>query len=217
MKMRMVRKRGISRDRPASGGPAMMLALGIGAMLAGSLVAGQRRAHQRERIMAHPDDAPPAARRVSERIELGRSITINRPRADLYAFWRDIRNMPSFLESVEKVTPTEKGATWTFSLPGGATFDLETEITEERENESLLWRSVEGSPLALEGAVTFRDAPAGRGTIVEFTMASRSPAGPISRLLQRFPDIRARHELKRFKMLMETGEIATSRNRSIAS
>ena len=63
----------------------------------------------------------------------------------------------------------------------------------------------------------FRDAPAGRGTEIAATIAYRPPAGELGRLLlklsRREPDIQVRHELKRLKMLLETGEIATADNR----
>ena len=92
-----------------------------------------------------------------------------------------------------------------------------TEVTEERDGELIAWRTLRGSDVEAEGRVSFRDAPGGRGTIVEATVAYKPPGGElgrwIARLFGREPDVQGRRELRRFKMLMETGEIATSENR----
>ena len=98
------------------------------------------------------------------------------------------------------------------------TVDLETEIAEEREGELIAWRSTEASDIDADGRVTFTEGPAGRGTIVSAEVAYRPPGGEVGRwiakLFQREPSVQGRRELKRFKMLMETGEIATSSNRN---
>jgi uncharacterized membrane protein len=97
---------------------------------------------------------------------------------------------------------------------------VETRIVEERAGELIAWRSTEASDIDTEGRVTFRDAPAGRGAEIEAIVAYRPPAGELGRwiakLFQAEPSLQGRRELKRFKMLMETGEIATNRNRKAA-
>ena len=149
---------------------------------------------------------------------VGKSVTISKPRAELFAFWRDFSNLPTFMENIEKVQPTgDNGrAVWTIKSPGGGTVDVETEIVSEQDDELIAWRSVEGSDIDTEGRVKFRDAAADRGTIVEAIIAYKPPAGPVGKLvakaLRRDPQTQARHDLKRFKMLMETGEIATGKN-----
>ena len=88
---------------------------------------------------------------------------------------------------------------------------------EDRENEALAWRSVEGAEIDIEAKVQLRDAPAGRGTEVEAHVAWRPQLGIVGHwaamLRGTDPTIRGKHELKRLKMLLETGEIATSENR----
>lgn len=145
----------------------------------------------------------------------GRSVTINRPRHELFAFWRDFQNLPTFMESIKKVEPTgEKTAVWTIAAPLGRKVEVETEIVEERPDELIAWRSVSGSEIDTEGRIRFSDAPGGRGTIVTAIVAYKPPVGELGRLIaklfQREPEVQGRRELKRFKMLMETGEIATS-------
>ena len=145
----------------------------------------------------------------------GRSVTINRPRHELYAFWRDFQNLPTFMENIRHVEPTgEKTAVWTIAAPFGRTVEVETEIVEERPDELIAWRSVPGSDIDTEGRIRFSDAPGDRGTIVTAIVAYKPPAGELGRLIaklfRREPEVQGRRELKRFKMLMETGEIATS-------
>ena len=200
----------------------LALAITAGVVLLGvTLVGERRRQEQRARVRAYPDNAPPRTRRAPEAIDrtlVGHSVTINRPRAELFAFWRDFSNLPKFMENIEKVAPGADGrSVWTVAAPGGFTVDIETEIVEEREGEIIAWRSTGTSDVEAKGRVTFADGPAGRGTIVSAEISYRPPGGEVGRwiakLFQREPGIQGRRELKRFKMLMETGEIATSSNR----
>lgn len=165
-----------------------------------------------------PDDAPGRTARDRDfrgfAVE-GRALTIDRPRAELYAFWRDFTNLATFMENVEAIQPTgDHRAVWTIKAPAGQTVDVETEIVTDRPDELIAWRSVEGSQIETEGRVAFRDAGP-RGTVVELIVAYKPPAGAIgkaiAKLFQREPNIQARHELKRLKMLMETGEIAIAK------
>jgi uncharacterized membrane protein len=166
------------------------------------------------------DDAPLRARRDDKEGDLvfvGRSVLINRPRKELYAFWRDFQNLPQFMESVESIRFTgEDRAVWTVKAPAGQTVELETEVTEDVDGEVIGWRSTEGSQIKTEGRVTFADAPAGRGTMVTADIGYDPPGGAVGRVVAKLfaaePNIQARHELKRFKMLMETGEIAVGAN-----
>jgi uncharacterized membrane protein len=170
---------------------------------------------------AHTDDAPRRARRNDRDADfayVGRSVLINRPRQELFAFWRDFQNLPRFMENIESIRPAvgHKHMVWTVKAPAGQTVELETEVTEIVENQSIAWQSTENSDIATKGKVSFADAPAGRGTVVTASIAYDPPAGDLGRLVAKLlaaePNIQARHELKRFKMLMEAGEIATPIN-----
>jgi uncharacterized membrane protein len=168
-----------------------------------------------------PDDAPGfTARRGFGKYEVsGRTVTIRRPRSELYAFWRDFQNLPKVMENLVKVQPTggDGRSVWTIKAPAGQTVDVETEIAREVENEIIAWRSVAGSDIDTHGRVMFEDAPGERGTRVSLIVAYDAPGGGagkgLARLFMREPAMQARHDLKRFKMLMETGEIATSARR----
>lgn len=146
---------------------------------------------------------------------VGKTVTINRPRAELYAFWRDFTNLPQFMENVVSVEPVAEGRThWTVKAPAGKTVEWTSAVTEDQPDQSIAWASEEGADVANSGRVEFRDAPGGRGTWVSVTILYDPPGGVIGKVIakmfQREPAIQARRDLRRFKQLMETGEIATS-------
>ena len=169
-----------------------------------------------------PDDAPgrTARRSFGEYDVVGRSVTIGRPREEIFAFWRDFSNLSQVMENVVAVRANgDRGrSVWTIKAPLGGTVDIETEIVREEPGKLIAWRSIAGSDIDTEGRVTFKDAPGQRGTRVSATIAYKPPAGEIGRaaakLFLREPAVQARHDLKRLKMLMEAGEIATSARRA---
>lgn len=172
----------------------------------------------------HPADSAPGRTARRSRFNgyrvTGRTVTIDAPRSELYAMWRDFSKLPQFMENVRSVEDIGEGRTaWTIAAPGGEV-RVETRLVEERENEALAWRSTEGSEIDTEGKVMFRDAPGGRGTLVEAMIAYRPPWGIaghwIAKAFGREPGVQGRQELKRLKMLVETGEIATAANRKEA-
>jgi len=174
--------------------------------------------------MAHheaQDDAPKRAQKDDKDGALaivGRSVTINRPRNELFAYWRDFTNFPSFMHAIERVEMGDQDRSiWTIKAPAGQNVTIETQTTAVVENEQIGWRSTEASQIRTAGMVSFVDAPAGRGTVVTADIAYEPPGGDAGRLMAKLfaaePNIQARHELKRFKMLMEAGEVATGANR----
>jgi uncharacterized membrane protein len=145
---------------------------------------------------------------------VGRTVTIGRPRAELYAFWRDFRNLARFMENIEAVTVGENGRShWTIKAPAGRTVGFDTVITEDEPDSVIGWESVDGD-IKSAGKVEFFDAPPGRGSWVRVTMAYDPPGGEvgkaIAKLFQKEPKVQARRDLRRFKQLMEAGEISTT-------
>jgi uncharacterized membrane protein len=145
---------------------------------------------------------------------VGRAVTINRPAAELYAYWRDFAKLGSFMDNVERVDVLDGTRShWVVKAPGGRTVEWDARITEDRDGELIAWTSEDGADVANSGRVEFRDAGA-RGTVVVATIAYDPPGGAIGKLVakmfQREPAIQARRDLRRLKQLMETGEIATS-------
>jgi len=105
------------------------------------------------------------------------------------------------------------GSRWVVKAPGGKTVEWDARVIDEKPGAELTWQSEEGADVANSGRVTFVDAGV-RGTVVTATIAYDPPAGVIGKLVakvfQREPAIQARRDLRRFKQLMETGEVATA-------
>lgn len=172
-------------------------------------------------------DAPPATAKdpavaasgiAADRDEdalVAKTVTINRPRQTLYAFWRDFRNLPLFMENIESVTVLDEHRShWKVKAPADTTVEWDSVIIEDIPGQVIEWRSVEKASVKNSGRIEFRDSPNGRGTWVSAVIAYDPPAGKlgqaIAKLFGREPKIQARRDLRRFKQLMETGEIATS-------
>lgn len=163
----------------------------------------------------HPDAAAAGLHAESDDTLLGHTICVNRPRAELYAFWHDFSHLPAFMENVESVAvQSATRSHWVIAAPAGRTVEWDSEITEDVPDERIAWTSLEGADVRNSGAVEFRDSPTGRGTFVIVTIAYDPPGGELGRLVaklfHREPKIQARQDLRRFKQLMETGEIPTA-------
>ncbi len=207
-----------------NGGGNGTMAWVLGAVALGAAVGAQYALYQRitdQRPRGAHDSAPGRTarmRRFGGYAVVGRTVTINKPRAELYAFWRDFPNLATFMQNVERIEMSGPDLSrWTIAAPMGQKVKVVTRVVADRPDEMIAWRSTEASDIDTEGRVSFRDAPGERGTEVEAIIAYKPPAGELGRIIakmfQREPGQQGRRELKRFKMLMETGEIATSRNR----
>lgn len=203
--------KGPKRKRDRGGGIAGA-ATGL-ALLAGTAAIGFLLSKRRS---SGHDDAPGFShkRPDSDNAVGGRTVTIRRPASELYGFWRDFSKLPEFMENVEEVRPHGDHEAWVIKAPAGRTVELHTRVTEEIENRRIAWESVAHSDIWAKGHVEFSDAPGERGTRVSLRIEYAPPGGAIgkglAKLFLREPEVQARHDLKRFKMLMETGEIATS-------
>ncbi len=146
---------------------------------------------------------------------VGRTVTINRPRAELFAFWRDFRNLPLFMENIVSVEVLDdRRSRWTVEAPAGKTVEWTSVITEEQDGAVIAWESEKDADIKNTGRIEFRDAPPGRGAEVTATIVYDPPGGDLGKLIAKLflkePKVQARHDLRRFKQLMETGEISTS-------
>ena len=146
---------------------------------------------------------------------IGRSVTINRPRDLLYSFWRDFKNLPQFMHNVHSVTIKDAAHShWVIEAPAGKTVEWDSQITHDEPGCLIAWQSLEGASIRNSGKVEFLDSPDGRGTVVRVTLTYDAPAGAVGKLIaklfQKEPKVQARQDLRRFKQLMETGEVSTA-------
>lgn len=147
-----------------------------------------------------------------------RAVTVNRPRAEVYKFWRNFENLPRFMQHLQEVKVSGNGtgrrSHWVTAAPLGQTVEWDAEIVEEHENEVIAWRSLPGAAIENSGRVTFREAQGFGGTEVDVILEYRPPLGSASVALARLfgeqPWQQVRDDLRRFKQVMETGEVPTT-------
>jgi uncharacterized membrane protein len=155
-------------------------------------------------------------------VKVERSVTIDADPSTLFAFWRDFSNLPRFMEhlvSVRVDSPTRSH--WVAKAPAGTTVEWDAEIINELPDSLIAWKSSADAEVPNAGSVHFSAAPAGRGTIVKVVMDVEPPAGKLgfvmAKLFGEDPDRQVREDLRKFKQLMETGEISTSARRRAQS
>jgi uncharacterized membrane protein len=146
---------------------------------------------------------------------LGNTVTVGRSPEELYREWRDFTKFPAFMENVERIESLGGDRSrWTIKAPAGSSVEIVTIITEDHPNRAIAWKSDSESQVTTEGRVEFIPAAPGRGTMVRLVMRYDPPGGilgkGVAKLFQREPKIQSRRDLKRFKSLMETGEVATN-------
>ncbi|MES2819942.1 MAG: SRPBCC family protein [Pseudomonadota bacterium] len=147
---------------------------------------------------------------------LTRTITLNKPRQEVYDFCRNAANLPRFLRRVQSVEALGDGRLrFSASGPGGRTLHWLARLEELQAPEQLIWSTEPGSRLAHKASLHFRDAPHGRGTELQLVLACNPPFGRLgyaaATLLGKLSGHEIGHDLRRLKQLLETGEIATQR------
>jgi len=146
------------------------------------------------------------------------SVLINCSPQEAYKFWRGLENLPRFMNRLHSVTVLDnRRSQWVAIGPIGREIRWEAEITEERENEYIAWRSLPGSDVEVDGRVEFREAPADRGTLISARMQFRAVAGKGSAFansLNKAASFAMRQDLRRLAALMESGEIPTTEGQS---
>jgi uncharacterized membrane protein len=147
-------------------------------------------------------------------IRVKRNIAVNRPAEEIYRYWRDVQNLPRFMYHLKSVQAIDdRRSRWVTSGPGGTDVEWESEITDDRPNESIAWRSVQGD-VENAGSVRFEPRPGERGTIVRVDLEYRPPGGPAGKafamLFNEAPEQQIYDDLRRLKQLLETGEVVRS-------
>ena len=147
--------------------------------------------------------------------QVKKSLIINRPPEELYQFWRDFRNLPRIMKHLKDVRVTGEGRShWVASAPAGTSVEWDAEVTEDRPNELIAWRSLEGSEVETKGSVRFEPAPGERGTIVRVELEYTPPGGALGAAVAWLSGVdagqQAQESLRCFKQVMETGEVVVS-------
>jgi uncharacterized membrane protein len=152
---------------------------------------------------------------IGQVIKVEKTVTINKPIDELYRFWHDFENLPTFMKHLKEVKVlSNKRSHWVATAPLGTSIEWDADILEDRENDLISWASVEGADVENSGFVRFKKAPGNRGTEVKVVMEYNPPGGALAAVFAKLfgeePEQQIGDDLRRFKMLMEAGEIATT-------
>ncbi|MBA3345317.1 MAG: SRPBCC family protein [Gemmatimonadales bacterium] len=192
------------------------LFLPLGGSLLSRAVSGRcavNRALGRDTARGEGRVSPVASVGRGEGIRVEQSVTINRPREELFQFWRNLENLPRFMDHLESVTVIDEGRSrWVAKGPAGSRVEWTAEIHNEIEDELIAWRSLPGSEVDNAGSVHF--TPAGQGTEVRVLLRYDPPAGAlgaaVAKLFGEEPSQQVAEDLRRLKQVMEAGEVAST-------
>jgi uncharacterized membrane protein len=170
---------------------------------AADLYAAKRDMHAS--IMQAPQDVPVTV-----------ALAINSPPERIYEFWRNLENLPRFMQHLESVhVIDERNSHWVAKVAGGLRVQWHSEIVEDQPGRFISWQTRDGSEINHCGSVRFERPPSGQGTIVRVEIYYGLPGGQTTSraasLLAKAPESMVREDLRRLKQLIETGELATTR------
>lgn len=190
-----------------SAGGLLLTALGAGLLYRG--VSGHCELYNALGINTRADST------VARDVHLEKQIIINKSPEEIYSFWRNFENLPRFMKHVESVAVLDNDRShWVARGPAGEIEEWDAEIFNDTESELISWRSLPGSDFIHAGTVRFEPQPEGRGTMVRLVMNYNVLGGKLTARMARLfgvaPEDLIEEDLRRFKQLIETGELATT-------
>jgi uncharacterized membrane protein len=167
-------------------------------------------------IGIHVADAPESQAAnlwASPKVAAQGTVTVNRPRDEVYTFVRQLENLPLFMKQLESVTQLDdRRSLWSAQTARHGRLLWETLITEDLPRERLAWQSLGGVEHA--GTITFRDATGGRGTEISVHIRYAPPSGVIgvavAKLLRKDPELELQEDLFRMRQVLEAGTVITT-------
>ncbi|MGH7509154.1 MAG: SRPBCC family protein [Gemmatimonadales bacterium] len=152
--------------------------------------------------------ALPSMPRMDRRraVDIQKTLHIDAPIDQVYAFWTNYENFPLFMSHVREVEDLGAGRShWSVSGPGGVPIEWNAVLTEQERGEVIAWRSEAGSMLENAGVIRF--SPSGTGTRVDLRLCYHPPAGgagqAVAELLGADPRAKLNEDLGRMKALLE--------------
>jgi uncharacterized membrane protein len=142
-------------------------------------------------------------------------VTVQAPAESVFTYWEGFQGLPRFMSGAATVEITgDRQSRWTVPAPVGGSVEWDVQITDSVPNERIAWQTMEGSRIAAFGDVRFRPAAGGRGTQVIFTAEFTPPGGELGKkIAQPLAEVfgtKLTNDLRRFKQLVELGEIVFS-------
>jgi uncharacterized membrane protein len=149
-------------------------------------------------------------------MKVSKAITVGRPVSEVYAFWRDFENLPRFMYHLEFVEDLGSGRShWVTKAPAGRSVEWDAEIVEDEPNRRIVWRTAGADDdVTHSGSVSFVPAPGNRGTEVHVELNYDPPGGKLGAMVAKLfgeePNQQVANDLRRFKQVMEVGEVVRS-------
>lgn len=139
-------------------------------------------------------------------VDIQKSLVIEAPIEQVYAFWSNYENFPLFMSHVREVEDLGGGRShWSVSGPGGVPIEWDAVLTQQSPGEAIAWRSEPGSMLENAGIIRF--TPAEGGTRVDLRLCYHPPAGgagqAVAELIGTDPRAKLNEDLGRMKSLLE--------------
>ncbi len=152
-------------------------------------------------------------------VKVVRSCTVRKPAAELYQFWRSLENLTTVIKHPVDITAlSDTESHWKVSAPGNTFVEWDAVIINDHPNELIAWRSKDGAEIPNAGTVRFEPAPGDEGTEVTVQLEYDPPGGKFAALVAKLtgeePQQQVGEALRRFKALMEAGEIPTVEGQS---
>lgn len=153
---------------------------------------------------------------LDKALKVEKTVTIDKPAEELYNYWHNFENLPTFMKHVKSVTVSEGGkrSHWVANAPLGQEVEWDAEVIKDEPNRLIAWASIGGADVDNSGFVRFSPAPGDRGTevkvVMEYEIAGGKLTAALAKLFGEEPEQQVGDELRRFKQLMEAGEIATT-------
>lgn len=143
------------------------------------------------------------------------AVTVMRSPEYVYGFWRNLENLPDFMYHLQSVTTADDGRShWIANSPVGQPVQWDAQIVEDLPGKKIAWQSLPGSGIENSGCVEFTPDHSGKGTEVRVTLAYQMPGGALGKaaatLLGESPEQQVNDDLRRFKQIMETGQVLRS-------
>ncbi len=148
-------------------------------------------------------------------LQLKASVTVRCSPQEAYDHWRDLERLPQFMGHLRSVTVDGQGrSTWTADAPVRRTITWQAETTGDEPGRRISWRSLPGADVANSGTVHFAETPDGSGTEVRVSLHYDVPGGAVGRAVARLwgeePTQQVHDDLRRFKAIIETGDVVRS-------
>lgn len=180
----------------------------IGGLLAARGITGHCDAYKKLNVNTA---VPPETYGVPDRagFHVEKSIEIKRSPAQVYGYWRQLKNLPKFMSHLKTVVETgPRTSHWVVKGPAGKSVSWDAEIINEHPGEMIAWQTLPGADVQSAGTVRFEPLNDGRNTCVtvnlKYSPPARSMGAITARILGRAPEQQMRVDLARFKHLLET-------------